>query len=148
MIDFNDKSQYRSAQGYNDNIICICFESSYKFYHKVFSEVKAMYDEVNIKMEKFSIGADEVPFGAWKKSKVCQEKYGIDFNVNDLYLSNLKRLLTMIKERGVTMTGWEDILLVQSSQSQMKNKDQNILIMNRFHMFGIIHGGRVEGHDI
>ena len=118
LTDFNDKSQYRSAQGYNDNIICICFESSYKFYHKVFSEVKAMYDEVNIKMEKFSIGADEVPFGAWKKSKVCQEKYGIDFNVNDLYLSNLKRLLTMIKERGVTMTGWEDILLVQSSQSQ------------------------------
>ena len=118
LTDFNDKSQYRSAQGYNDNIICICFESSYKFYNKVFSEVKAMYDEVNIKMEKFSIGADEVPFGAWKKSKVCQEKYGIDFNVNDLYLSNLKRLLTMIKERGVTMTGWEDILLVQSSQSQ------------------------------
>ena len=118
LTDFNDKSQYRSAQGYNDNIICICFESSYKFYHKVFSEVMAMYDEVNIKMEKFSIGADEVPFGAWKKSKVCQEKYGIDFNVNDLYLSNLKRLLTMIKERGVTMTGWEDILLVQSSQSQ------------------------------
>ena len=118
LTDFNDKSQYRSAQGYNDNIICICFESSYKFYNKVFSEVKAMYDEVNIKMEKFSIGADEVPFGAWKKSKVCQDKYGIDFNVNDLYLSNLKRLLTMIKERGVTMTGWEDILLVQSSQSQ------------------------------
>ena len=118
LTDFNDKSQYRSAQGYNDNIICICLESSYKFYHKVFSEVKAMYDEVNIKMEKFSIGADEVPFGAWKKSKVCQEKYGIDFNANDLYLSNLKRLLTMIKERGVTMTGWEDILLVQSSQSQ------------------------------
>ena len=118
LTDFNDESQYRSAQGYNDNIICICFESSYKFYHKVFNEVKAMYDEANIKMEKFSIGADEVPFGAWKKSKVCQEKYGIDFNVNDLYLSNLKRLLTMIKERGVTMTGWEDILLVQSSQSQ------------------------------
>ena len=118
LTDFNDESQYRSAQGYNDNIICICFESSYKFYHKVFSEVKAMYDEADIKMEKFSIGADEVPFGAWKKSKVCQEKYGIDFNVNDLYLSNLKRLLTMIKERGVTMTGWEDILLVQSSQSQ------------------------------
>ena len=31
LTDFNDESQYRSAQGYNDNIICICFESSYKF---------------------------------------------------------------------------------------------------------------------
>ena len=77
-----------------------------------------MYDEANVKMEKFSIGADEVPYGAWTKSKVCKEKYGIDFNVDDLYLSNLKRLFTMIKEEGVTMTGWEDILLVQSSQSQ------------------------------
>ena len=77
-------------------------------------------------MEKFSIGADEVPFyGAWKKSKICKEKYGVDFNVDDLYLSNLKRLFNMIKDRGVTMTGWEDILLVQSSK---RKNEKNIKI--------------------
>ena len=48
-----------------------------------------------------------MPFGAWQKSKVCLDKYGKDFRVNDLYLNNLKRLLTMIKKRGVTMTGWK-----------------------------------------
>ena len=35
-----------------------------------------MYDESNIKLDKFSIGADEVPYGAWQESKVCLDKYG------------------------------------------------------------------------
>ena len=74
LTDFDDKSKYRSAQGYNDNIICICFESSYKFYQKVFDEVKSIYDKSNIKLDKFSIVADEVPYGAWQKSKVCLVK--------------------------------------------------------------------------
>ena len=118
LTDFDDKSKYRSAQGYNDNIICICLESPYKFYQKVFDEVKSMYDESNIKLDKFSIGADEVPYGAWQNSKVCLDKYGTNLDINDLYLNNLKRLVSMIKKGGATMTGWEDILLIQSSESQ------------------------------
>ena len=31
LTDFDDKSKYRSAQGYNDNIICICLESPINF---------------------------------------------------------------------------------------------------------------------
>ena len=118
LTDFDDKSKYRSAQGYNDNIICICLESPYKFYQKVFDEVKSMYEESNIKLDKFSIGADEVPYGAWQESKVCLDKYEKNLEINDLYLNNLKRLVSMIKKGGATMTGWEDILLIQSSESQ------------------------------
>ena len=77
-----------------------------------------MYDESNIKLDKFSIGADEVPYGAWQESKVCLDKYGKNLEINDLYLNNLKRLVSMIKKGGATMTGWEDILLIQSSESQ------------------------------
>ena len=39
LIDPEDKSEYYSAQGFNDNIACICRESAYTFYDKVIDEV-------------------------------------------------------------------------------------------------------------
>ncbi len=120
--DFDDKSKYRSAQGYNDNIICICMKSSYTFFKKVFNEINKMYNETGVILEKFSIGADEVPYGVWKKSKICKEKFGKNIDVNNLYDDNLRKLFNIIKEKGVTMTGWEDVLLIQSSESQHEKK--------------------------
>lgn len=120
--DFDDKSIYRSAQGYNDNIICICMKSPYTFFKKVFNEINKMYNETGVKLEKFSIGADEVPYGVWKKSKICKEKFGENMDVNNLYDNNLRELFSIIKEKGVTMTGWEDVLLIQSSESQHEKK--------------------------
>ena len=68
----NDKSIYVSAQGYNDNIICICQESSYNFFNKVVSEVNSMYGEAKLKMKIFHIAADEVPYGSWTESPICK----------------------------------------------------------------------------
>ena len=41
LSDPDDQSKYRSAQNYNDNIICICQESAYHFYEKVVDEILA-----------------------------------------------------------------------------------------------------------
>ena len=81
-----------------------------------------MYNEAGVKLEKFSIGADEVPYGVWKKSKICKDKFGENMDINNLYDSNLRKLFNVIKEKGVTMTGWEDVLLIQSSESQHEKK--------------------------
>ena len=43
--DLKDESKYRSAQQYDDNIICISQESEYTFFEKIVQEVKKMYDE-------------------------------------------------------------------------------------------------------
>ena len=122
LSDPDDQSKYRSAQNYNDNIICICQESAYHFYEKVVDEILAMYKEAEVPIDLFSIGADELPYGVWTASPICQDfiannTLGIS-NVNDLYQYNLKRLKSILEKRNLTMAGWEDILLDHSEKSQ------------------------------
>jgi hexosaminidase len=122
LSDPDDQSNYRSAQNYNDNIICICQESAYHFYEKVVDEIVAMYKEAEVPIDLFSIGADELPYGVWTASPICQDfiannTLGIS-NVNDLYQYNLKRLKSILEKRNLTMAGWEDILLDHSEKSQ------------------------------
>ena len=122
LSDPDDQSKYRSAQNYNDNIICICQESAYHFYEKVVDEILAMYKEAEVPIDLFSIGADELPYGVWTASPICQDfiannTLGIS-NVNDLYQYNLKRIKFILEKRNLTMAGWEDILLDHSEKSQ------------------------------
>ena len=122
LSDPHDQSKYRSAQNYDDNIICICQESAYHFYEKVIDEIIAMYKEAGVPIDLFSIGADELPYGVWIASPICQDliannTLGIS-NVNDLYKYNLKRLKSILEERNLIMAGWEDILLDHSEKSQ------------------------------
>ena len=126
LSDPNDLSKYRSAQNYDDNIINICQESAYHFYEKVIDEIMAMYEEAGVPIDLFSIGADELPYGVWTASPICQDfisnnTLGIS-NVNDLYLYNLKRLKSILEERNLVMAGWEDILLDHSEKSQEETK--------------------------
>ncbi len=117
--DLKDKSEYRSAQQYNDNIICICLDSSYDFFEKIVHEVKKMYEKANVEMKIFNIGADEVPFGAWQKSPICEEfisKNKEIENINDLYNLNLSKLNNIINRYGAKMAGWDDIILKLSDK--------------------------------
>ncbi|MGA0942832.1 MAG: family 20 glycosylhydrolase, partial [Flavobacteriaceae bacterium] len=122
LTDFEDKSNYRSAQNYNDNIACICLESAYAFYEKVISSVEQNYKNAEVPLTIFSIGADEVPYGAWQESPICakylKEQGTSISSISSLYTSNLKRLKNLFDARGVAMAGWEDILLDHSEKSQ------------------------------
>ena len=119
--DPNDKSKYTSAQLFSDNTICICSPSAFRFFDKVFYEIKAMYDEANHSMETFNIGADELPFGVWKKSPICDDYINNSSDINsyqDLYDSSVKRINKTIVSNGARMAGWEDVLLIHSEKSQ------------------------------
>ena len=70
--DPEDESDYISAQLYTDNVICICDPSAYRFYEKVIQEIKALYDQAALPMKVFNIGADELPYGPWRKSQKCE----------------------------------------------------------------------------
>ena len=122
LLDPEDQSIYRSAQNYNDNIVCICSESAYRFYDKVLSSVTQNYRDVGVPLTLLSIGADEVPYGAWQKSPLCEKfmKQNRDsiHSIAELYTYNLKRLKKLLNQRGITMAGWEDILLDHSDKSQ------------------------------
>ena len=119
--DPNDASEYISAQLFKDNTICICEPGAFRFFEKVFTEIKSMYTEVNLPMKTFNIGADELPFGVWQKSPICEEylKQNPDINTyQSLYDESVKRLNKIISDSGAQMAGWEDVLLTHSEKSQ------------------------------
>ena len=128
LIDPDDQSEYYSAQGYDDNIVCICRESSFTFYEKVIDEIYLMYTEAGIQMKKFGVGADELPYGAWRKSPLCDkfmEEKSITGDYNALYQYEQRRIYDKLSSYGLTMTGWDDILLklTEKNQSETKIKD-------------------------
>ena len=51
LSDLNDQSRYISAQGYNDNVISICKESSFKFFEKVIDELYFMFDDAGLNLK-------------------------------------------------------------------------------------------------
>ena len=119
--DPEDQSEYTSAQLFKDNTICICDDAAYRFFEKVMREIKAMYVEANLPMEVYNIGADELPYGVWQKSPLCETYLNSHPELNsyqDLYDANVKRLSELISATGARMAGWEDVLLVHSAKSQ------------------------------
>ena len=112
--DPEDKSEYISAQQYNDNVICVCRPSAMAFVGKVVDEIVAMYREAGVPMEIFHAGGDEVPFGAWQKSPICQRFIKETASVNssdDLHQYYLLNLLNILRKYNVRLGGWEEIVL-------------------------------------
>ena len=137
LIDPDDKSEYYSAQGFTDNIMNICRESSFTFYEKVIDEIYLMYKDAGIDMAKFGVAADELPYGAWQKSPMCDKfmsENSISGDYNALYELMQRRIYSKISSYGATMTGWDDILLKltekNQSETQIKDffKDDDILL--------------------
>jgi len=137
LIDPDDKSEYYSAQGFNDNIMNVCRDSSFTFYEKVIDEIFLMYKDAGIEMTKFGVAADELPYGAWQKSPMCDKfmnENSISGDYNALYELMQRRIYNKISSYGATMTGWDDILLKltekNQSETQIKDffKDDDILL--------------------
>ena len=119
--DPNDKSEYTSAQQFKDNTICICDPGAFRFFEKVFDEIKSMYTDAKLPMKTFNIGADELPYGVWQKSPLCEDYLKTSSDINDyqsLYNASVKRLNEIVTASGAQMAGWEDVLLTHSEKSQ------------------------------
>ncbi len=119
--DPKDASEYTSAQLFKDNTICICDPSAFRFFEKVFNEIKTMYTEANLPMKTFNIGADELPFGVWRKSPLCEEYIRQSDQIDSyqsLYDDSVKKLNKIVTASGARMAGWEDVLLSHSEKSQ------------------------------
>ena len=128
LIDPDDESEYYSAQGFDDNIACICRESAFTFYEKVIDEIYLMYKEAGVKMKKFGVGADELPYGAWRKSPLCDkfmEEKSITGDYDALYQYQQRRIYDKLSSYGLTMTGWDDILLKLTEKNQSETQIKN-----------------------
>lgn len=111
LADPEDESAYTSIQGYDDNVMNVCRESTYNFLALVFDDVISMYEEAGVPLKMIHVGGDEVPEGAWRESPACDsymEEHNID-RVSDLFGHFFSRLETMLEERELKMAGWEEV---------------------------------------
>jgi hexosaminidase len=110
--DFDDRSEYLSAQNFRGNAICICQESAFTFYEKVIDELLQMYSDADVPIKTFHTGGDEVPRGSWTKSPIC-EKFIAEkpelHSIHDLPNYFYTRINKMFKDKGLQTAGWEEI---------------------------------------
>ena len=120
LSDLNDQSRYISAQGYNDNVISICKESSFKFFEKVIDELSFMFDDAGVKLKNFHLGGDELPYGAWIGSPICQEFVNVNKTItfDNLVENAFRRVIYLLNDRNIDVSGWEDVLLVHGKDGQ------------------------------
>ncbi len=110
--DPNDESEYSSVQGFNDNTICPCQESSYTFINDLIGEFKTIYAQAGIPLETMHLGGDEVAHGVWEKSPLCQEymkENGIK-SINELKGFYAVKLADIAKANQIKLQLWDDIL--------------------------------------
>ncbi|OHX64898.1 family 20 glycosylhydrolase [Flammeovirga pacifica] len=110
--DPNDTSEYSSVQGFDDNTICPCQETSYNFIEALITEFQAIYKEAGIPLETIHFGGDEVAKGVWEKSPICKE-FMKENNLKDVEAIKgyyAVRIAKMAKDNNVKLQLWDDIL--------------------------------------
>ena len=127
--DPKDGSRYRTVQRFNDNVVCPCRKSTYRFIEKVVDEVEAMYKLAGLKLENLHIGGDEVPHpmgddpdhGAWRFSPICNEflkKHEAYDKPEELYYYFVDQLSLMLEGKGIKVAGWEEVAMKKSVDAE------------------------------
>jgi hexosaminidase len=110
--DPDDRSEYRSVQGYDDNVANVCIESTYGFIETVVDELVGIYREAGAPLRLVHIGGDEVPEGAWERSPTCRALLAREPGVNqvpELFDYFLRRTADILEARAVKLAGWEEV---------------------------------------
>jgi hexosaminidase len=112
LLDPDDTSRVESVQKWKNNVVNVCMESTYRFCEKVFDELISMYDEADAPLQTIHIGGDEVPYGSWSGSPICQafletsDEYDEPKELTGHFVI---RLHEMLKRKGLRTAGWEEI---------------------------------------
>ena len=129
--DFEDKSVYRSAQYWNDNVMNVALPSTYTFIATVIDELKAMYVDAGLKMELVSIGGDEVPNGVWEQSpKIRELMEKMNFkSVHEVWPYYVDKVYLLAKSKDVEIAGWEEIGMVNKGEGMVVNNNLSYTTM-------------------
>ncbi|HEY6759675.1 MAG TPA: family 20 glycosylhydrolase [Baekduia sp.] len=123
LLDPDDTSAHRSVQGYTDNLVNPCLDSTYAFLAKVVHEVRAMYDAAGVPLTMLNLGGDEAPGpDRWQHSPACAanpETAGKDDKqLIDLFYARWNAIALQVAPR---TAGWEDILLEGTGNLKLDN---------------------------
>ncbi|MDR3716695.1 MAG: family 20 glycosylhydrolase [Puia sp.] len=148
--DPEDRSIYSSAQMWSDNVICVARPSAYRFLEKVADELIAMYKEAGAPLETIHFGGDEVPAGVWEQSPICQALLKSDArlkNTDDLWYYYFDKLNTMLHNRGLFLSGWEEVAMRKTVLDGNKQMIPNPTLANeniRVHVWNNMIGSGSE----
>ncbi|OZG75503.1 N-acetyl-beta-hexosaminidase [Hahella sp. CCB-MM4] len=125
LSDPQDQSQYKSVQGWTDNVVNPCMPSTYFFINQVVGEVFNMYLEAGQRMPAFHVGADEVPNGVWKNSQACEQMFGRDeLTADDVEMLNRffnSTVTGIVSAYGTKIAGWEELAFIHEDGSKVVN---------------------------
>ena len=119
LADPDDKSAYLSAQNFKDNVMCVALPSVYTFLETTVDALISMHNEADMPLKTIHIGGDEVPFGVWEKSPLCQallknlpsDKFK---QTSDLWIYYWEKVYEILKKRNLYVSGWEEIGMRES----------------------------------
>ena len=111
LTDIDDRSEYKSNQGFYDNVLCVGMESCYDFIDVVVREIKAQYADAGAPLELLHVGGDEMPAGCWLGSPRCldlmaRQGLGSGRELRDYFY---ERLRSILQRQGLRLAGWEEI---------------------------------------
>ena len=121
LIDPDENSQYSSAQGYDDNVVNVARESTYRFYETVIKSISDMYREAGVPFTFFHTGGDEVPNGSWSNSPLINELLETMPEVKDkmnLQAHFFRQAVNILEKYDVNIGGWEEVVLLRDTQGQ------------------------------
>ncbi|EEI91350.1 glycosyl hydrolase family 20, catalytic domain protein [Sphingobacterium spiritivorum ATCC 33300] len=133
LYDLQDKSEYNSAQNWNDNVMNPALPSTYTFIAKVVDELKVMHKAAGVELKTIHLGGDEVPVGVWEKSPKIAElmsREGIK-SVNQVWPYYVSKINNLVHEKGLIMEGWEEMGMHNEGKGMVVNPklaDQRIQV--------------------
>ncbi|MBC9930287.1 family 20 glycosylhydrolase [Chitinophaga qingshengii] len=136
--DMADTSVYRSVQQWNDHVMDVSLPSVYHFLETVTDEIIDMYKEAGAPLQTIHFGGDEVPAGVWTGSpsvNALKEKHPEIKNAADLWDFFFDRIATMLEQRKLYFSGWEETALKKPAVPGRKKWQPNPLFLDRnFHV--------------
>ncbi|MEN1680919.1 MAG: family 20 glycosylhydrolase [Planctomycetota bacterium] len=99
----NDESEYRSIQGWNDNVVDVRLDSAMAFVEHVVGDVAAMYAEADLRLNTIHFGGDEVPAGCWGTAEGEE--------LQSLFATFMRRCGEVAQANGSRAGCWEEVFL-------------------------------------
>jgi hexosaminidase len=109
--DLNDRSVYRSAQYFTDNVINPGLDSTFTFIDHVVTQVVALHREAGVPLKTIHMGGDELANGAWEQSpaslaRMKKEKLESTADLWDWFYDRVDGIL---RKHGLSTSGWEEL---------------------------------------
>lgn len=137
--DSEDHSDYRSVQGFNDNVINVALPSTYTFLEKVSDELINMHKEAGMPLQTIHFGGDEVPSGVWEQSPAVRKLMANDptiKSVDDLWYYYFNKLQRFLSTKALYLSAWEEAGLRKVADGKGKKKMivEQRFAKNNFHL--------------